>query len=500
MKPSEAFAKYCHAFASQDGAAIEHLFGEASEFSIPLLREPVTGRANIRAQLLRSAIGQKEIEVQILRAIDLDSIGYVEATYRAVVVGTGGKLDGSPHRMDFRFMARIVMEQGKIKSLEEFLDTRPLFPDERQKMFAVNRLTPYFEKTVEEGCLEWMVYNNMHFPLVYDHLPYEAYDALAKGVTLWDVGLERQTQVKGPDARRFVDYLSCRDMSRMKTGDCRYTILTDENGLIMSDPVALFIDDDTIWLSHGNVDLTLWARGIVMNSEWRVTVCEPDVAPVQIQGPLSVPLLDEVCKEPPSALKYYKCMRTSVDGMPVVVSRTGWSSGEGFEIYPLSSDYCIPIWDKLKRHGEKYGLRVTAPNLHRAIERGVTDINYYNNSGMNPLEDLSSKLVDLDGEAEFIGKAALREIRARGVSRRSVGLLFDEEVPRLEWFWKLQDSRGGGGEVRWAVHSFALNQSIGIAVVDKAVELGEVVRVTHPRGTVRGRVTDVPFVSKSAIG
>jgi aminomethyltransferase len=497
MKPSEAFRTYCGAFMSRDAGTITALFAEDGEFRVPLAAAPVKGRKNIETEMLRSSTGQKDIEVEIRHVIDQGDVGYVEATYRAVVIGTGGKLDGSPHRLDFRFVARIVMERGKISMLEEFLDTRPLFPEERQKMFTVNRLTPYFRKTLEEGCLEWMVYNNMHFPIVYDHLPYQAYHALLNGVTLWDVGLERQTQIKGPDAQRFMDYLSCRDMSKMKVGDCRYTILTDERGLIMSDPVTLFVDADTIWISHGNVDITLWARGIAMNSEWRVEVCEPDVAPVQVQGPLSVPLMDEICADKPSVLKHYKCRQTSIDGMPVVVSRTGWSSGDGFEIYPMSSQYCLPIWQKLKQRGEKYGLMVTGPNLPRAIERGVTDIGYYNNSGMNPLEDLSSKLIDLDREVDFIGKQALREIRARGVQRKSVGLIFEEEVPRLEWFWELRDARGKPGEVRWAAHSFALDHSLGIAVVDKAVEIGDMLTVVHPQGTVRGEVTVVPFVNKS---
>jgi glycine cleavage system aminomethyltransferase T/ketosteroid isomerase-like protein len=497
MKPSEAFAKYCQAFITRDAVAIANLFTEDGEFYVPLGDGRVKGRKNIEIDMHRASVGQRDVEVQIHRSVDQDNVGYVEATYRAIVVGTGGKLDGSPHRSDFRFLARIVMRDGKIEKLEEFLDTRPLFPDERQKMFTINRLTPYFQKTVEEGCVEWMVYNNMHFPIVYDHLPYQAYHALLHGVTLWDVGLERQTQIKGPDAQRFVDYLCCRDMSTMKVGDCRYTILTDEQGLVMSDPVTLFVDSDTIWLSHGNVDLTLWARGLAANSPWRVEVCEPDVAPVQVQGPLSVPLMDEICSDKPSALKNYKCMKTSIDGMAVVVSRTGWSSGEGFEIYPLSGEYCLPIWEKLKRRGEKYGLMVTAPNLHRAIERGVTDINYYNNSGMNALEDLGAKFVNLDVKEDFIGKEALKKIRERGVVRQSVGLIFEAEVPRLEWFWDLSDDHGKSGQVRWAAHSFALDKSIGIAVLDKAVKIGDSVTVSHPGGAVRARVTDVPFVGKS---
>src|SRR5229473_7663550 len=157
MKPSEAFTTYCQAFIARDAAAIADLFTEEGEFYVPLADGRIKGRKNIEVEMHRSAVGQGEVEVQVRRAIDQGNVGYVEASYRGIVVGTGGKLDGSPHRLDFRFLARIVMRGDKIETLEEFLDTRPLFPEERQKMFTVNRLTPYFQKTVDEGCLEWMV-------------------------------------------------------------------------------------------------------------------------------------------------------------------------------------------------------------------------------------------------------------------------------------------------------------------------------------------------------
>ena len=233
-----------------------------------------------------------------------------------------------------------------------------------------------------------------------------------------------------------------------------------------------------------------------MGSDWDVEICEPDVAPMQIQGPLSVPLMDEVCDENVSVLKNYKCMQTTVDGMDVVVSRTGWSSGEGFEIYPLSSDYCVPIWEKLERLGEKYNLRVVGAVMHRAIERGVTDIGYYMNSEMNALEDLSNKFVHLDSDNDFIGKEALLKIRDNGVQRKGVGLLFESDVPRMEWFWDLVDANGHPGVVRWAIHSFALDQRIGIALVDASVELGDTVTVSHPQGVTTATVTEIPFVDR----
>ena len=194
----------------------------------------------------------------------------------------------------------------------------------------MNRRTPYWDGTVAAKAKEWSVYNNMYFPMIYSRTPYEDYCALLEGVTLWDVGLERQTQLKGPDAHAFLDYLCCRDMSGMKVGDCRYALMCDDQGSLMGDPVVLWPTPDSIWISHGNTDMTLWARGIVMGSDWDVEVSEPDVAPLQIQGPQALGVMRKLCPADLEAMKNYTCIVTEVAGQPAVVSRTGWSGGYGF--------------------------------------------------------------------------------------------------------------------------------------------------------------------------
>jgi aminomethyltransferase len=165
---------------------------------------------------------------------------------------------------------------------------------------------------------------------------------------------------------------------------------------------------------------------------------------------------------------------------------------------PLSSERALELWDAILLAGEEFNLKVTGPVLSRAVERGVTDINYTMNSDLNALEDTCAKLVDVDKASDFIGKAALQQIAREGVKRHSVGLLFEEEVPRLEWFWELQDHNGNPGEVRWAIHSFELGQDIGIAVVDINVDVGDIVEVTHPRGTSQAEITTMPFAARSS--
>ena len=493
MNAIEAFEHYCDAWARHDHIAMADLFTDDGVFDASSLDAPVKGRSALLRELRIVSSAMTDIKTETRIAIETQTGAVVEGTYHAKIIGTGGKVDGSPGRVDFRYVGVVEMRDGKIAVLREIFDTRGLHAEERQRVWAMNRRTPYWQGTVDAKCMEWSVYNNMYFPMIYSRTPYEDYAALVEGVTLWDVALERQTQICGPDALAFLDYLCCRDMSTMNTGDCRYTLLTDEKEEVLVDPVVLRPWDDVVWLSHGNTDITLWARGIAMNSSWEVEVSEPDVAPLQVQGPLALEVMEPLCEAPLEEMKKYKCVVTEVAGQPAVVSRTGWSGGFGYEIYPLSSDRAMALWNAILIAGKPFGLKVTGPVVHRALERGVTDSGYYNNSGMNALEEVACNFVHLDKKADFIGKTALRRIRAQGVKRHSVGLLIDAEAPRLEWFWKLMGENGAKGEVRWATHSFALDRSIGIAVVDKSIRAGDFVEIEHPYGVCKAEVTNLPF-------
>ena len=497
MTPSKAFEAYCTAFAAGDHIAMANLFTDDGVFEASSIDKPLQGREELKSQLRIISNSSSDIKTETRVAIETGSNGYFEGVYEAEIIGTGGKVDGSPHRIDFKFVAIVEMREDKISRLTEIFDTRPMHPEERQRMWAINRLTPYWKKTDEAKCKEWSVYNNMHFPMIYSRTPYEDYCALLEGVTLWDVGLERQTQLTGPDAHSFLDYLCCRDMSGMRVGDCRYGLVCDEDGKMMCDPVVLYPWENTIWMSHGNTDLTLWARGIAMGSNWDVDVSEPDVAPVQIQGPLALKTLSKICPAPLQEIKNYTCIHSKVAGEDCIISRTGWSGGFGFEVFPLSSERASELWDNILQAGDEFNIKVTGPIVPRAVERGVTDLNYYMNSDMNALEDTGAKLVDIDKAADYIGKQALQKIKAEGVKRHSVGLIFESDVPRLEWFWDAKKGDNRVGEVRWAIYSFQLNSYIGIAVVDSDIAIDDLINVSHPHGESRARVTTIPFTQKA---
>lgn len=354
------------------------------------------------------------------------------------------------------------------------------------------RRSPYFAETERAGAIEYMVYNHMYMPIAYDRDPALDYRALTEAVTLWDVGAERQTELRGPDALRLADLLCTRDLSGLETGRCRYTLVCDQDGLIMTEPIVLRPWPDVIWISHGDVDLTLWARAIAEHGGHEATVTEPDVAPLQVQGPRSPDVLAAVCEEAVE-LASFGCVVTRVAGFEAVVSRTGWSREMGFEIYPLSSEHAIDLWHAIERAGEPHGLLVTGPNLSRAIEQGITDTHYAVNSGMNPFEAGSGAFVDLDA-GPFIGREALRRAASGPPRRHTLGLVSEVALPRMETFWPIADSAGAAGVVRWAAHSYALGRDVCIALLDVRVGAGDEVEIEHGAGTAHAHVVELPFV------
>ena len=255
-----------------------------------------------------------------------------------------------------------------------------------QPLHPHTRRSPYFDRTEALGASEYMPYNHMYMPMAYGRDPREDYRALTERVTLWDVGAERQTELRGPGALALADLLTTRSLADLEVGGCRYTICCDAEGQVICDPVLLHPWPDVVWLSHGSVDLTLWAAGLALGGGHDAEVSEPDVAPLQVQGPLAPALLGDLLGPALDELRPFRCTVFELAGVECVISRTGWSGGPGYEVYPLSSARALEVWDAIVAAGERHGLLVTGPNVARAMERGITDISYATNQDLNPLE------------------------------------------------------------------------------------------------------------------
>jgi aminomethyltransferase len=364
---------------------------------------------------------------------------------------------------------------------------------------ARNRRTPYYEATQKYGPKGFTVYNHMYFPIRFDSFEAE-FDALLNRVTLWDVSVERCLEISGPDGFRFAQLLTPRDLSKCAVGQAKYVLICDGDGGIINDPVLTRMDENTFWFALASSDALLFARGLKnAYPDLDVTIKEADVAPLQVQGPKSKDLMVKLLGEDILDLKYYFWTDATIADVPVVVTRTGWTSEVGYEVYTTDTSRGNEVYEAIMAAGEEFGIVPTGPSDIRRIEGAIfnwgADMTYEN----DPIEMGLERLVDWDSLADedCISLAALRRIRDAGVSRRIVGVEIDgDPFPALNNVkWPVSIDGAVVGKVTSAIHSPRLGSNIGFAWLpaDRAAE-GTAVQVETEWGSRGATVVPMPFV------
>jgi glycine cleavage system aminomethyltransferase T len=358
------------------------------------------------------------------------------------------------------------------------------------------RRSPFFEATQRHGAKAYTVYNHMLFPICFDDLEAE-YHHLLEHVTLWDVSVERQVEITGPDAFTFTNMLTPRDLSKCAVGQGKYVAITADDGGIINDPVLLRLGENHFWLALADSDVLLWARGVALNSGLRVNITEPDVSPVQIQGPKAKEVVLALFGEPVTALRYYWFLETKLDGIPVVVTRTGWTGEVGYEIYLRDGSRGDELWERIMDAGSPHHIRPTGPSDIRRIEAGIlnwgADMTLENNVYEVGLE----RLVDNKKEASYIGRDALARIGKEGVRRKLAGIeIAGERVEFNTTKWPVAAGGKPVGRVTSAAWSPRLKKNIGYAMVPVAqAKPGTELQVALPGGAERkATVVTMPFI------
>jgi glycine cleavage system aminomethyltransferase T len=363
---------------------------------------------------------------------------------------------------------------------------------------ARNRRTPYYEATQRYGPKGFTVYNHMYFPIRFDSFEAE-FEALLNGVTLWDVAVERCLEISGPDGFIFAQLLTCRDLSNCAVGQAKYVLICDSDGGIINDPVLTRMEENKFWFSLASSDVLLFARGLrnaYRNLE--VTIREADVAPLQIQGPKSKQLMRDLVGEGILDLKYYWWRAERIAGIPVVITRTGWTSEVGYEVYLLDAARGVELWEHIMKRGRRYAIKPTGPSDIRRIEGGIfnwgADMTYEN----NPLEMGLERLIDWNLRDEAaIAMPALRRIKTQGVRRKINGMTFDgDPFPELNSAkWPILAGGQRVGKVTSAIYSPRLRKNIGYGWLPLELAMtGMQVAVDSEWGQRVGVVVDMPFV------
>ena len=328
-------------------------------------------------------------------------------------------------------------------------------------------VSPYFEGTQAAGAKAYSVYNHYFHPHYYRD-PLEEYWAHINDVVMTDVTGERQIRIKGSDAFAFTDYLITRDLKKIEVSQCKYLCLCDNDGRIINDPIVARMEENEFWISISDSDALLWVKGVAHQSKWSVEIDELDVAPLQIQGPKSLPLMVSVFGSELDDLPYYHTKSTTLADMEMIITRTGFTGEKGFEIYLQNSRRDgMKLWNTMLEAGRPFGLLPTGSALPRRLEAGIRNFRQDITHDDNPYEVGLGFAVDLEKESDFIGKRALEQVKQVGIKRKLVGIEFGEEPMQgtnEEW-WPVLENSEPIGKVTTAAYSPRLDKNIGFAMV-----------------------------------
>ena len=292
-------------------------------------------------------------------------------------------------------------------------------PTPQQMLISTRvRKSPYWHLSVEAGCWRCTVYNRMYHPRGYvkpeDGGAMVEYDALVNHVTMWNVAVERQIRVKGPDALKFTNYVITRDASRIEVMNGKYVILCNSKGGVLNDPILLRVAEDEFWFSLSDSDIMFFLQGVNHDKKFDVTIDEIDAAPVQIQGPKSVDLMADLVGEAVRDIPYYGLMEAKVGGRDCIISQTGFTGEKGYEIYLKDATlYADDMWNAVLETGKKHSLRVIAPAHHRRIAAGILSWGQDLDSETYPFQCNLGYQVPRKKTDDYIGKEALEAMRAK---------------------------------------------------------------------------------------
>lgn len=356
------------------------------------------------------------------------------------------------------------------------------------------RGTPFTARVEAAGVKAYTVYNHMLLPAVFESLEADCRH-LKQHVQVWDVSCERQVEIAGPDAARLVQRMTPRDISKAAVDQCLYIPLVDENGGMLNDPVAIKLAEDRYWISIADSDVLLYAKGLAIGGGYDVTVEEPEIDILAVQGPKSDDLMARVFGEEARGIRFFRGLWLSFEGTRMYVARSGYSKQGGFEIYLNDRALGEPLWDALFAAGADLNVRAGCPNLVERVESGLLS---YGNDMTRENTPYEAGLGRYCGDAALlgcIGADALSREAGSGPRRMIRGLrISGEAVPACRDPWPVTVGGEGVGQVTSAVWSHDLKTNVAIGMIDRAHwEPGTAVRVDAPDGGREAEVATLPF-------
>lgn len=327
------------------------------------------------------------------------------------------------------------------------------------------RRTPFSDGVEAAGVKAYTVYNRMLLPTVFRSVE-EDYHHLKSAVQVWDVAVERQVELRGPDAGRLMQMLTPRDLRSMLPGQCFYVPIVDETGGMLNDPVAVKLAEDRWWISIADSDLLFWVKGIAYGYRLDVLVHEPDVSPLAVQGPKSDDLMARVFGDDVRSIRFFRFKMLEFQGRQLAVARSGYSRQGGFEIYVEGSELGMPLWNALMEAGKDLDVRAGCPNGIERVEGGLLSYGNDMTSRNTPHECGLGKFCNTQTAIGCVGRDALLRVAQEGPVRMVRAIeIFGGPVPTCDRAWPLMAGDKMVGRVTSAAWSPDFNTNVAIGMV-----------------------------------
>tara|TARA_B100000959_G_scaffold260201_1_gene296512 strand:+ start:3590 stop:4648 length:1059 start_codon:yes stop_codon:yes gene_type:complete len=349
------------------------------------------------------------------------------------------------------------------------------------------------------GAQAFSVYNHMYMPISFDGAV-EDYKNLLNGVQLWDVGCERQVQIKGPDAEALSQFLTPRNIKKCSKGQAMYAPFLDFKGGFINDPVMLKIDEDCFWFSLADGDALLWAQGIAAGYKFDVDIHEPDVSPLQVQGPNSKELMVKVFGEWVNDLGFYRFKEINHKGIPMVIARMGYSRELCYELFLRDKSKGNELWEVLWQAGQDLNISAGTPNIILRLEGGILSYLGDMDRTNNPYEVGLDWMVDLDQEDDFIGKEALGEINRKGPAKKLIGAEIEGDPITVfnEEQWPVLIDGKTVGSMNALVYSPRLDKNICYTILDiQHAKSGQEITISSPEKDLIATTVDLPWLERA---
>ena len=358
------------------------------------------------------------------------------------------------------------------------------------------RGTPYTSRIEKQGVPAYTIYNHMLLPTRFTDSLEEAYHHLKEHVQVWDVSVQRQTEINGKDSAKLVQLMTCRDLSKSKVGRCYYAPIIDHNAKLISDPVILKLAEDRWWISLSDSDFELFAKGLAIGLKYDVNIFEAKVDIFSVQGPKSTDLMKKVLGPKIEELKFFGFDYYEFAGSKHLIAKSGWSKQSGFEVYMEHEEAGLALYDKLFEVGGEFNLKPGCPNLIERIESTLLSYGNDIDIGDNPLECGFDKYVNLDNDLEFLGKEELKKIKAEGIKKKLMGVKIDAKEIAVTGPINIYDNSNTLiGELRSGSSNPMFKQVIGIAMINKPYfKDTQQIKITIDGKNCTGKLCDLPFI------